>query len=102
MTYLMGGGYEQVSCSVKNMIANLAGMVCDGAKPSCALKVSSGVSTAVLSAMLAVQNHSVNSYEGLIEDDVDRCIRNLTRLGSVGMQETDKMVLDIMTHKQNG
>ena len=101
MTYLMGGGYEQVSYSVKNMIANLAGMVCDGAKPSCALKVSSGVSTAVLSAMLAVQNHTVSSYEGLIEDDVDRCIRNLTRLGSVGMQETDKMVLDIMTHKKN-
>ena len=100
MTYLMGGGYEQVACSVKNMIANLAGMVCDGAKPSCALKVSSGVSTAVLSAMLAVQNHSVTSTEGLIEDDVDRCIRNLTRLGSVGMQETDRMVLDIMTHKQ--
>ena len=100
MTYLMGGGYEQVAYSVKNMIANLAGMVCDGAKPSCALKVSSGVSTAVLSAMLAVQNHSVSSYEGLIEDDVDRCIHNLTRLGSVGMQETDKMVLDIMTHKK--
>ena len=101
MTWLMGGGYEQVAYSVKNMIANLAGMVCDGAKPSCALKVSSGVSTAVLSAMLAVQNHSVSSYEGLIEDDVDRCIHNLTRLGSVGMQETDKMVLDIMTHKKN-
>ena len=100
ITYLMGGGYEQVSYSVKNMIANLAGMVCDGAKPSCALKVSSGVSTAVLSAMLAVQNHTVSSYEGLIEDDVDRCIHNLTRLGSVGMQETDKMVLDIMTHKK--
>ena len=101
MTWLMGGGYEQVAYSVKNMIANLAGMVCDGAKPSCALKVSSGVSTAVLSAMLAVQNHSVSCYEGLIEDDVDRCIHNLTRLGSVGMQETDKMVLDIMTHKKS-
>ena len=100
MTYLMGGGYDQVAASVKNMIANLAGMVCDGAKPSCALKVSSGVSTAVLSAMLAVQNHSVSSVEGLIEDDVDRCIHNLTRLGSVGMRETDKMVLDIMTHKK--
>ena len=100
MTYLMGGSYEQVASSVKNMIANLAGMVCDGAKPSCALKVSSGVSTAVLSAMLAVQNHSVTSVEGLIEDDVDRCIHNLTRLGSIGMQETDKMVLDIMTHKK--
>ncbi|NLZ19225.1 MAG: serine dehydratase subunit alpha family protein [Bacteroidales bacterium] len=97
MTYLMGGGYDQVAYSVKNMIANLAGMVCDGAKPSCALKVSSGVSTAVLSALLAVQNHFVGSCEGLIEDDVDRCIHNLTRLGSVGMQETDRMVLDIMT-----
>ena len=101
ITWLMGGRYEQVCSSVKNMIANLAGMVCDGAKPSCALKVSSGVSTAVLSAMLAVQNHSVSSTEGLIEDDVDRCIHNLTRLGSSGMQETDKMVLDIMTHKKN-
>ena len=100
LTYLMGGGYEQVAASVKNMIANLAGMVCDGAKPSCALKVSSGVSTAVLSAMLAVQNHSVSCYEGLIEDDVDRCIHNMTRLGSAGMRETDKMVLDIMTHKK--
>ncbi|MBQ9462174.1 MAG: serine dehydratase subunit alpha family protein [Bacteroidales bacterium] len=99
LTYLMGGNYEQVAFSVKNMIANLAGMVCDGAKPSCALKVSSGVSTAVLSAMLAVQNHSVSSCEGLIEDDVDRCIHNLTRLGSVGMKETDKMVLEIMTQK---
>ena len=101
ITWLMGGRYEQVCASVKNMIANLAGMVCDGAKPSCALKVSSGVSTAVLSAILAVQNHSVSCVEGLIEDDVDRCIHNLTRLGSVGMQETDKMVLDIMTHKKN-
>ena len=99
ITYLMGGGYEEVASSVKNMIANLAGMVCDGAKPSCALKVSSGVSTAVLSAMLAIQHHSVTSVEGLIEDDVDRCIHNLTRLGSVGMQETDRMVLDIMTNK---
>lgn len=100
ITYLMGGHYEQVAYSVKNMIANLAGMVCDGAKPSCALKVSSGVSTAVLSAMLAIQNKFVTNVEGLIEDDVDRCIRNLTLVGAKGMQETDRMVLDIMTHKR--
>ncbi len=99
ITYLMGGHYEQISYSVKNMIANLAGMVCDGAKPSCALKVSSGVSTAVLSAMLAIQNKYVTNVEGLIEDDVDRCIRNLTRVGAKGMAETDRTVLDIMTHK---
>jgi len=100
ITYLMGGTYEQVAYSVKNMIANLAGMVCDGAKPSCALKVSSGVSTAVLSAMLAIQNRYVTNVEGLIEDDVDRCIHNLTRIGADGMNETDRMVLDIMTHKK--
>ena len=100
ITYLMGGGYDQVAYSVKNMIANLAGMVCDGAKPSCALKVSSGVSTAVLSAMLAVQGKYVTNVEGLIEDDVDRCIHNLTRVGRQGMNETDRLVLDIMTHKQ--
>ena len=100
ITYLMGGNYDQVAYSVKNMIANRAGMVCDGAKPSCALKVTSGVSTAVLSAMLAIQNRYVTSVEGLIEDDVDRCIHNLTRIGANGMNETDRMVLDIMTHKQ--
>lgn len=99
ITYLMGGGYKQVAYSVKNMIANLAGMVCDGAKPACALKVTSGVSTAVLSAMLAIQNRHATNAEGLIEDDVDRCIRNLTRIGASGMNETDRMVLDIMTHK---
>ena len=100
ITYLMGGTYDQVAYSVKNMIANLAGMVCDGAKPSCALKVTSGVSTAVLSAMLAIQNKHVSSVEGLVEDDVDRTIHNMTRIGAEGMNETDKMVLDIMTHKK--
>ena len=99
ITYLMGGTYQQVAYSVKNMIANLAGIVCDGAKPSCSLKVSSGVSTAVLSAIMAIQNDVVTSVEGIIEDDVDKCIHNLTRVGSQGMNETDRLILDIMTHK---
>ncbi|BEG97755.1 serine dehydratase subunit alpha family protein [Bacteroides sedimenti] len=99
ITYLMGGGYEQVSFAVKNMIANLTGMICDGAKPSCSLKLTSGVSTAVLSAIMAMENKSVTSVEGIIDDDVDRCIRNLTLIGSEGMNETDKLVLHIMTNK---
>ena len=99
ITYLMGGSYEQVSYSVKNMIANLAGIVCDGAKPSCSLKVSSGVSTAVLSVIMAIQNDVVTSVEGIIEDDVDKSIHNLTKVGSIGMNETDRIILDIMTHK---
>ena len=99
ITYLMGGDYQQVSFAVQNMIANLTGMICDGAKPSCALKLTSGVSTAVLSAILAMEYKCVTSVEGIIEDNVDRSIRNLTQIGSVGMNETDKLVLNIMTHK---
>lgn len=99
ITYLMGGSYQQVAFAVQNMIANLTGMICDGAKPSCALKLTSGVSTAVLSAILAMEGKCVTSVEGIIEDDVDRSIRNLTKIGSEGMNETDRLVLDIMTHK---
>ena len=76
ITYLMGGGYEQVAYAVKNMIANLTGIICDGAKPSCALKLTSGVSTAVLSAILAMEQKCVTAVEGIIEDDVDLSIRN--------------------------
>ena len=101
ITYLMGGTYEQISYSVKNMIANLTGMICDGAKPSCTLKLTSGVSTAMLSAMLAMQNKHVTSQEGIIDDDVDQSIHNLTAIGSKGMDVTDRFVLDIMTHKNN-
>lgn len=100
ITYLMGGSYEQITFAVQNMIANITGMICDGAKPSCALKLSSGVSTAVLSAILAMEHKCVSSVEGIIDHDVDRSIHNLTTIGSKGMNETDRLVLDIMTHKQ--
>lgn len=101
ITYLMGGSYRQISYSVKNMIANLTGMICDGAKPSCAMKLTTGVGTAVMSAMLAIQNKHVTAAEGIIDDDVDASIRNLTAIGSHGMNATDRCVLDIMTRKKN-
>lgn len=99
ITYLMGGGYEEITYAVKNMVANLTGMICDGAKPSCAMKLTSGVSTAVFSAMLAIEHKCVTAVEGIVENDVDRTIHNLTRIGAQGMNETDRLVLDIMTHK---
>ena len=99
ITYLMGGGYNQISFAVQNMIATLTGMVCDGAKPSCSLKIASGVSTSLLSAILAMEEKCVSSVEGIIDNDVDKSILNLTRLGSESMNETDHTVLDIMTHK---
>lgn len=99
ITYMMGGSFGQICFAVKNMIANLTGMICDGAKPGCSLKLSSGVGTAMLSAMLAMQNSAVSSVEGIIDEDVDRSIHNLTSIGREAMQETNRMVVDIMTNK---
>lgn len=99
ITYLMGGDQKQISFAIKNMIGNITGMICDGAKPSCAMKVSSGVSTAMLSALMAMENKVVSSVEGIIDEDVDKSISNLTAIGSQGMEETDKLVLHIMTEK---
>ncbi|MBD5319070.1 MAG: serine dehydratase subunit alpha family protein [Bacteroides sp.] len=99
IVYLMGGGFNEVCAAVKNMVANLTGMICDGAKPSCALKISSGVSTAMMSAMLAMNGKCVTSTEGIISEDVDATIHNLTSIGREAMNETDRLVLRIMTSK---
>ena len=96
----MGGNYQQITYAVQNMIANLTGMICDGAKPSCAMKLTTGVSTAVMCAMLAMQNEYVTSVEGIIDDDVEQSIRNLVSIGADAMDETDRCVLNIMTHKK--
>jgi len=99
ITYLMGGSREQIGYAIKNMIGNITGMICDGAKPSCALKVSNGVSTATLSAMMAMENKVVTAVEGIAAEEVDKTIENLTRIGRFGMLETDRMILEIMTTK---
>lgn len=101
ITLLMGGDYHQVCAAVKNMIGNITGMICDGAKPSCAMKVASGVSSAVLSAMLAMHGQCVTDMEGIVDNDIDRCIENLTRIGREGMCATDQLVLQIMTEKDH-
>lgn len=99
MTYLMGGTYEQVTYTIQNMAATLTGMLCDGAKPSCALKLATGVSTAMMCAQLAMDSHYVTEVEGIVSQNVDETIKNMTLIGRDGMVETDKMVLEVMTHK---
>ena len=101
LTYLEGGTFEQIGYALKNMINTIAGMVCDGAKPSCALKMSVGLYSAFVCAELAVHSRVVDSTDGLSESDLDCSIRNLGRLGKEGMNQTDDMILDIMTHKRN-
>lgn len=99
IVHLMGGGFHEVCAAIKNMVANLTGMICDGAKPACAMKISSGVSTAVMSAMLAMNGRCVTEAEGIVAEDIDRTVSNLTMIGREAMQETDKLVLKIMVEK---
>lgn len=99
IVYLEGGGYEEVCSAIKNMIGNITGMVCDGAKVGCALKVASGVSCSLQSAVLALSGTCISENDGIIEKDIEKTIRNLGRIGSVGMQSTDHMILDIMSCK---
>ena len=100
LTYLEGGTFEQTGFALKNMINTIAGMVCDGAKPSCALKMSVGLYSAFVCSELAVHSRVVDSTDGLSESDLDCSIRNLGRLGKEGMNQTDDCILDIMTHKK--
>lgn len=100
ITYLMGGTFEQITFAIKNMIGNITGMICDGAKPSCSLKITSGTSTALLSALMAIENGVISEQEGIVDEDVDKTIRNMAKIGKEGMLETDKLVLGIMTNKK--
>lgn len=99
IVYLRNGGYEQICAAIKNMIGNITGMVCDGAKVGCAMKVASGVSSAIQSAVLALDGTCISEHDGIIEKDIEKTIRNLGQIGSVGMQKTDNLILDIMVCK---
>ncbi|MBR5856007.1 MAG: serine dehydratase subunit alpha family protein [Bacteroidales bacterium] len=99
IVYLNGGKYEQICAAIKNMVGNITGMVCDGAKVGCALKVASGVSSSVQSAVLALDNICISSNDGIIEDCIEKTVYNLGTIGSQGMQVTDRMILDIMVSK---
>ena len=99
LVYLRGGDYDQICAAIKNMIGNITGMVCDGAKVGCAMKVASGVSSALQSAVLAREGICISEHDGILEKDIEKTIRNLGRIGSVGMQNTDNMILDIMVCK---
>jgi L-cysteine desulfidase len=97
--YLLGGDFNQISATIKNMAASITGMICDGAKQGCALKVSSGVSAAVYCALLAMEGISATNTDGIIATDVEQTIRNIGELATKGMIETDKHILNTMISK---
>jgi len=99
LVLLKGGGYGQVCSAIKNMIGNITGMVCDGAKVGCAMKVASGVYSSVQSAVLALGGIEADETNGIIDRDIEKTIRNLGEIGSIGMRSTDEMILKIMSCK---
>lgn len=99
ITYLMGGKLENINFTIKNMIGNVSGMICDGAKPGCALKLGTAASAAIQSAILALNGVEISEKDGIINNDVEETIKNLGKIAAVGMVDTDKVILDIMTCK---
>lgn len=94
--YLLGGRPEQIGWTIKNMAASITGMICDGAKPGCALKVSSGVSSAVYCALLALEGHHADNTDGIISKDVEQTVRNIGELARKGMAQTDQHIIDTL------
>ncbi len=97
--YLLGGTYDQICGTINNMAASITGMICDGAKQGCALKVSSGVSTAVYCAMLSLENSSAGDTDGIISRDVEITIQNIGELARKGMLQTDQHILETLLSK---
>ncbi|WP_088188450.1 L-serine ammonia-lyase, iron-sulfur-dependent, subunit alpha [Desulfosporosinus sp. FKA] len=102
ITYLLGGGKNEIQRAIQNMQGNVAGMFCDGAKAGCALKLSTCTSTAVQSAIMAMEGLAIQSTDGIIEQTAEQTIANLGRLATQGTKEVDRIILDIMVNKKVG
>ena len=96
ITYLMGGNYDDVCATITNTIANVGGIVCDGAKPSCAAKIASSVDAAIMAYYMGKGHHMFKSGEGIVKDGVEKTIESIGRVGRCGMKSTDEEILHIM------
>ncbi|MBQ8654709.1 MAG: serine dehydratase subunit alpha family protein [Clostridia bacterium] len=99
IAYLLGGGLREILFAIQNMIADISGLICDGAKSGCALKIASSLASAIQCAQLALAGVSATHLDGIIADDAEESIRNLANLGSEGMNQTDHVILDMMISK---
>ncbi|MBI6872502.1 serine dehydratase subunit alpha family protein [Clostridium aciditolerans] len=96
LSYLLGGTLEQIGGAIKNMIAGISGMICDGAKIGCSYKLAISVNAAVDAAKMANKNVFIPSRDGILDDSVEKTIQNLGRVSNEGMANTDDIILDVM------
>jgi L-cysteine desulfidase len=99
IVYLLGGHLQQIKAAIQNTIGNVSGMICDGAKAGCAMKVSTCSNVAVQSALLALNNQEIKSTDGFIHDDVEKSIESFCKLGNEGTRHTDELILKLMMEK---
>ena len=99
ITYMSGGTYEQIGGTITNTLGNVGGIVCDGAKPSCAAKIASSVHAALLAHYMSISRKEFPGGEGFVESDVEKTIKNMGYIGKIGMKETDREILNVMIGK---
>ena len=99
MTWLLGGNDEQIGYSIRNMAGTVTGMICDGGKVGCALKVSMASSAALTNAILAANGTVLRVTDGICAETPEQCIKNMARIGNPGMLQADKEILHIMLEK---
>lgn len=99
ITYLLGGGYHEICCAIQNMVGNVTGMVCDGAKADCALKISTCVNAACQAAAMGTRGVRVQSTDGIVEENVERTLDNFAILSTHGT--SDSVILNLMLNKEH-
>lgn len=96
ITWLAGGSYDQICAAITNTLGTISGMVCDGAKPSCASKIASAVDTAILAHEMAMAGKLFHSGDGLVKDNIEATIHSVGRMAAEGMVSTDQKILELM------
>ncbi len=99
ITYLYGGDEQKICDTITNTLANVGGIVCDGAKPSCAAKIASSVDAAIMAHEISMSGHAFGCGEGIVQKDIESTIRSVGYVGRVGMKRTDTEILHIMTNE---
>ena len=100
VVYMLGGSLEQAEMGIRTMTADISGIVCDGAKPGCALKIATSVGAAMRAASFALSGIGASAHDGIVAGDVEETLKNLGELGADGMAAANQVILDMLLHKQ--